>query len=107
MFSYSLAWASPPAGEHLGAFHGLDLPLMFAYLGESARPFFELAGRRPSADLVAAVHGAWAAFAVDGVPPAWPAYDAARRATMVLDETSRVVDDPHAAERQIWPDVRF
>jgi para-nitrobenzyl esterase len=47
---------------------------------------------------------AWLAFARTGDPntpgaPAWPAYDTARRATMMFDLESRVVDDP-------WPDLR-
>jgi len=48
---------------------------------------------------------AWLAFARTGDPnsaliPAWPAYDAARRATIVFNIHSRVVDDPFAATRR-------
>jgi len=32
--------------------------------------------------------------------PAWPAYDAEKRATMVFNLKSRVVDDPYAATRR-------
>ena len=46
---------------------------------------------------------AWIAFARTGNPkrtalPDWPAYDLARRATMVFDATSRVVDDPRGTD---------
>jgi len=53
---------------------------------------------------------AWAAFARTGNPshpgiPAWPPYDATRRATMILDAKCRVVDDPHRAERILWDEI--
>jgi para-nitrobenzyl esterase len=34
--------------------------------------------------------------------PAWPAYDAETRATMLFDETCAVTDDPNWWERTIW-----
>jgi para-nitrobenzyl esterase len=47
-----------------------------------------------------------------GVPrnphlPDWPTYDPVRRATMLLDDTSRVVDDPLGEERRLWDGVRY
>jgi para-nitrobenzyl esterase len=58
--------------------------------------------------LAARVSEAWIAFAATGDPntkkseiPAWPAYEAARRATMLFNNTSRVADDPDAEERKI------
>ena len=35
--------------------------------------------------------------------PAWPCYEPGRRATMLLDLESRVVDDPDGALRELWP----
>ena len=54
-----------------------------------------------------AVRSAWAAFAATGDPSGgdlgpWPRYEPAARPTMVLDERSRVVDDPLATERSWW-----
>jgi carboxylesterase type B len=50
-----------------------------------------------------AMHGAFVRFITDG-DPGWPAYDpAGKRATMVFDTDSRVVNDQHAALRAIWP----
>ena len=54
---------------------------------------------------------AWIAFARTGNPatealPAWPAYTADRRATMVFDESVTVVDAPMEAERAVWASVR-
>jgi para-nitrobenzyl esterase len=49
----------------------------------------------------------WAAFARAGRPavtgaPAWPAYDLQTRATMLIDVTCSLVNDPDRAEREIW-----
>jgi para-nitrobenzyl esterase len=57
--------------------------------------------------LATATHAAWVAFATNGDPnnenlPAWPRYNPQTRPTMLLDETSRVVDDPAADEVALW-----
>ncbi len=49
----------------------------------------------------------WTSFARSGKPsapgaPDWPRYDTARRATMLVDTTCRIADDPDAAERRLW-----
>jgi para-nitrobenzyl esterase len=49
---------------------------------------------------------AWLAFARTGDPatpalPDWPAYDAGRRATMVFNLESRVVEDPYSGIRKV------
>jgi para-nitrobenzyl esterase len=54
---------------------------------------------------------AWIAFARTENPatatlPAWPAYTADRRATMVFDESVNVVDAPMEAERAVWASVQ-
>lgn len=64
-------------------------------------------GDSPPVDLVGAMQDAWISFAANGSPdhgglPAWPKYDAERRATMVFDQASRVVDDPGREERLFW-----
>ena len=112
VYAFQLVWATPRSERGLGAFHGLDLPLVWDQLGDDAAPFFELAGARPPRELVDAVHGAWVEFVRTGVPrhpglPEWPVYDVDRRATMWLDAESRVVDDPLAEERRLWDGVPF
>ena len=52
----------------------------------------------------------WATFARNGNPandaiPTWPAYTAERRATMLLDDACRVVDDPDGEVRPLWSKV--
>jgi para-nitrobenzyl esterase len=53
---------------------------------------------------------AWATFARTGNPdfdgiPHWPAYTTGTRATMMLDATCRIVNDPFSAERKLWKEI--
>jgi para-nitrobenzyl esterase len=53
---------------------------------------------------------AWATFARTGKPdfdgiPRWPAYTTDTRATMMLDATCRIVNDPFSAERKLWKEI--
>jgi para-nitrobenzyl esterase len=108
-FMYLFAWPSPAAGGRLGACHAIELPFVF---GTLAAPHMErFSGSGPAAErLSQQTMDAWLAFARDGVPAApgadpWPAYDLARRATMVLDAGSRVVEDPARDERDVWAGI--
>jgi para-nitrobenzyl esterase len=97
-FSYLFRWRSPAPG--IGACHGIDLPFVFGTLDSKGAEAF--AGSGPSAEALATrVQDAWLAFAHTG-DPGWPAYDAATRPTMLLDEPCAVADDPAAAERAAW-----
>jgi para-nitrobenzyl esterase len=96
-----LTWETPVAGGVLGATHALDLPMMFNTI-ETARSFVG-PGEAPQ-KIADQMHAAWIAFAKSGNPntpglPHWPQYAESRRATMMFDLESRVVDDP-------WPDIR-
>jgi para-nitrobenzyl esterase len=62
--------------------------------------------------LAALMSDAWLAFARTGNPntaglPAWPAFDLSRRATMVFDKYTRVVDDPRRNERRLFGQVEY
>jgi carboxylesterase type B len=112
VFMYVVAWGSPPEGAGCGAVHAIDLPFMWRRIDAVADAIFKLAGRAPSPAFAEAMHGAWVRFITDGIPadaalPAWPAYDTTRRATMWLDDESRVVDDPMADERRAWRGVVY
>jgi len=112
VYSYLLGWGTPPGDGRLGAFHGLDLPLMWNRLDDVASAALTLVGRPAPVALAEAVHGAWVSFVTTGVPrhpalPAWPTYDTTRRATMWLDDESHVVDDPMGEQRELWRDVRY
>jgi para-nitrobenzyl esterase len=88
----------------LKAAHGMEIA--FAFSNASARP----GAREETRTVETAVSEAWIAFARSGDPnhatiPPWPTYDSERRATMVFDVESRVVDDLRREERLAWDGV--
>jgi para-nitrobenzyl esterase len=103
VFVYQLAWETPVARGRLKCPHALEIPLVFDNV-EKARNFV---GRGEAPQRLAdQMSAAWLAFARTGDPnapgvPEWPAYDPARRATLVFDLESRVVDDPHPRLRRL------
>ena len=99
-YFYLLEWETP-----VGPFrtpHTLEIPLVFDNV-ETSRL---LLGAGPAPQLVASqMSAAWLAFARTGDPntallPKWPAYEAAKRSTMMFNQTSRVVEDPYTATRK-------
>ncbi len=105
-YAYLFTWPSPAMGGLFGACHALELPFLFGTLGHPLfRPF---TGKGPEAQTLAArIQDAWIAFARTGRPGHagigdWPAYDAARRRTMILDRQCRVEAAPREAERRYW-----
>jgi para-nitrobenzyl esterase len=99
-FLYETAWQSPGL-EKIGAVHCIDVPFAFDCLDhEWAKHVCGNQGPQKMAD---AMHGAFVRFVTDG-DPGFPAYDPdGKRATMVFDADSRVVNDQHAGLRAIWP----
>jgi para-nitrobenzyl esterase len=96
VYMYMLTWETPVGRGMLKCPHALEIPLVFDNV-ERARDFM---GRGDEPQTVAEqMSEAWLAFAKTGVPnatglPDWPAYDAGRRATMIFNLKSQVVDDP-------------
>jgi para-nitrobenzyl esterase len=103
VFMYRFDFTTPVLDGRLGATHALDVAFCFDNLDKT-----RLHGGRPEAPALAdRVSEAWLAFARTGDPnhpglPAWPAYDTARRATMLFDVGCTVADDPDAEERMAW-----
>jgi len=108
-YSYLFTWESPFLSGMFGSCHGLEIPFVFGTVGDPAVQVFTGAG--PQAMLLSEqMQDAWIAFARHGDPScdavgSWPAYDAARRPTMVLGPDARVEDDPRRAERLIWEET--
>jgi carboxylesterase type B len=108
-YMYEFAWQPPEFGGRFGAGHSMEIPFVFDHLDKNV-PFIgtfigPLLGPNPPQQLADTMHAAWVAFATKG-NPGWPRYDLRRRATMRFDMTSRVVDDPRAAERAVWEGFR-
>jgi para-nitrobenzyl esterase len=103
VYMYLFAWKSPALGGKLRSPHTVEIPFVFDNTDVPT-----VMTRAPGArELAARVSSAWIAFARNGDPntaqlPQWPRYDTKRRATMVFDTDSRVVDDPGGAERRAW-----
>jgi para-nitrobenzyl esterase len=101
---YQLDFPSPEAGGVLGAFHALDIGLVFDNTAVAgARTGDGSAARR----LAATMADTFIRFARTGDPdgagiPAWPQYDLTRRATMIFDRESRIEDDPRREERLLF-----
>lgn len=106
---YELDWRTPVDGGKWRAPHTLDIPLLFDNVIYGA----SMLGNGPGAAALAATMSEMGiAFARTGHPqtprlPAWPNYDLARRATMVFDTDSRVVDDPRGDERRLFAPVPY
>jgi para-nitrobenzyl esterase len=107
VWMYRFDWSSTAFGGKLGAAHALELPFVWNVVDT---PVGQLllgadAGAQP---LATAMQAAWAAFVRGGAPaadglPRWPIYEPPRRATMIIDRESRIVDDPAGAQRALWP----
>jgi para-nitrobenzyl esterase len=101
---YQLDFPSPKAGGVLGAFHSLDIGLVFDNTRKpSARTGDGVEARR----LAGRMADAFIALARTGDPncasvPAWRHYDLARRSTMIFDRAVRMEDDPRREERLLF-----
>jgi para-nitrobenzyl esterase len=107
VFDYPLETVMPGAKRPLGPMHALDIAFKFDNVDVPMRGSV-FAGARPERHVAGrAMSAMWASFARTGRPaapgaPPWPAYDLERRATMFIDATCRVVDDPWSTERRFW-----
>jgi para-nitrobenzyl esterase len=96
-FDHVSGW-TPERGA-LGVMHGADLALTWGRA--------DAASDNPDRRVAARWQDALLAFARDGAPsapglPAWPGYDAARRATMLLSDSPQVVENPDGRRRAAW-----
>ncbi|MET0343328.1 MAG: carboxylesterase/lipase family protein [Polyangiales bacterium] len=105
VYFYYFAWETPVRNGELHSPHALEISFVFDNTERSKN--FTGGGPRAAA-LADKVSDAWIAFARTGNPdtgklPAWTPYDATKRATMVLDDESKVVNDPTGPRREaMW-----
>lgn len=106
---YQLDFPSPEAGGVLGAFHTLDIPLVFDNVAAKG----SRTGDTPAAHRLAGrMADSFIAFARTGDPncasiPAWPKFTLDQRRTMIFDTDTRVVSDPRREERLLWSVAPF
>nr|WP_326525098.1 carboxylesterase family protein [Sphingomonas sp.] len=81
-----------------GAFHTIDIPLVFGTLGAAGSQTGTGADARAASK---AMQDAFVAFARTGVAP-WPRHDLKTRTTMIFDATSRVQHDPRKWQRELF-----
>lgn len=103
VYQYYVSWRSPVEGGKWGATHALDLGFVFDNVAKSASMSGVGDKQQALADVMSE---AWLAFARSGDPnhpglPTWPRYDAEKKATMVFDNKSQVVNNPRGKERAV------
>jgi len=92
-----------------GAFHTLDIPLMFGTLDAQGSETGTGADARA---VSATMQARLCAFAATGRPDLpglapWPRYDLDRRATMIFDVASRIEDDPRRWQRELFARIPY
>jgi para-nitrobenzyl esterase len=107
-WAYQLDWTSPLEPQ-LGAFHTLDIPLVFDNLRQPGSRTGDGAGARKVAD---AMSSGLLAFARSGDPnhagiPRWQPYSLQRRETLIFDAESRLQHDPRGGERRLYQRAPF
>jgi para-nitrobenzyl esterase len=106
VWMYSFNWETPVHGGKMKAPHAMDVPFMFDTIDLTNATDGSATAKR----LAETMSGVWAAFARNGRPdhpaiPRWPAYSVPERATLILDATCRIDNDPRAETRTLWQDI--
>jgi len=109
VYLYRFDWQSPAVGGRLGAAHALELPFVWNRFDLPMAQILLGDGLATAQPLATVMHESWAQFIKAGDPngaglPAWPRYDARRRATLIFDRECSVVDDPAGSTRAMWPE---
>ena len=106
VWMYRFDWETPAFGGRLKSPHSMDVPFVFDTLDVIGEPH-----RKPGAqDLADRVSTTWASFARNGDPsnksiPAWPAYTADKRTTMLFNDECQVAGDPDGEVRPLWSKI--
>jgi len=108
-WAYQLDWGSPLDGGRLGAFHTLDIPLVFDNVRAPGSRTGDGEGAQRMADQMSE---ALLAFARTGTPqhaglPQWQQYGLERRQTLLFNTPSQLADDPRGGERRLYQQAPF
>ncbi|NHF67550.1 carboxylesterase/lipase family protein [Xanthomonas hortorum] len=106
---YQLDWGSPLDGGKFGAFHTLDIPLVFDTI---AQPGSRTGDGADAQRMAAQMSEALLAFARSGDPnhrglPRWRQYSLQQRETLLFDTPSRLDYDPRGGERKMYQQAPF
>ncbi len=101
VYVYYFTWETPVQGGRLKSPHTMEIPFAFDNVQISSRL---TGGGAQAMALADKVSDAWIAFARTGNPntpklPHWPVFTAKDHATMVIDNASKVVNDPLREQR--------
>jgi para-nitrobenzyl esterase len=102
-YLYRFDWETPEGGGHMRSPHTVEIPFVFNNIAIAGPLISKMSEAYSLAEKVSA---SWVAFARTGDPnvgglPKWPAYGAARRDTMLFNNTSRVEQDPDRGPRLV------
>jgi len=103
VYMYLFTWETPVEGGKRHSPHTVELPFVFNNVLEQPEEVGNGPDLQPLADKVS---GAWTAFAHTGNPstpgsPKWSAYTERERATMMINNEWKLVDDPRHDVRLI------
>jgi para-nitrobenzyl esterase len=106
VWMYSFNWETPLHDGKMKAPHAMDVPFTFDTIDLTNATDGSATAKR----LAETMSGVWAAFARNGQPdhpaiPRWPAYSVPERATLILDATCRIDNDPRGETRALWQDI--
>ena len=106
---YQLDWGSPLDGGKFGAFHSLDIALVFDNI---AQPGSRTGNGAQAQRVAEQMSRALLAFARHDDPnhaglPRWRPYGLEARETMVFNVPSRMENDPRGGERRLYQRAPF
>jgi len=110
VYSYYLTWKTKTRNGKLMTPHALDVPFVFDNTDKEHTAFDFTTGTKEERSLADKVSDTWIAFARTGDPncgklPKWLPYTISSRKTMVIDNQSKVVEDPFKNRRIIMKHV--
>jgi para-nitrobenzyl esterase len=108
VYMYLFTWETPVEGGRRHSPHTIELPFVFDNPQEQPDEVGNGPDLQPLADKVS---GAWTAFARTGTPntaltPKWPAYNTDQRATMIINDEWKVVNDPRHDVRLVMQSLK-
>jgi para-nitrobenzyl esterase len=107
-YMYLFTWETPVEGGRRHSPHTIELPFVFDNPQEQPDEVGNGPDLQPLADRVS---GAWTSFARTGNPntsltPKWPAYNTDKRATMIINDEWKVVNDPRHEIRMLMQNLK-